>query len=147
MSVAPFSISPEGYTFITPGDRSPKGEETGGKPSPTRPAPGGRNNRTEIISKALFLSCSSDLKQLPLQWRPPGAGLGAVPTPGCVALRAPHPGLCLSRPSGWGGCWYGLEFAGTSGQMQLSKAGSTPSGKYTSKTKTVPVQLHRGSVI
>ncbi|MDQ0289845.1 hypothetical protein J3R75_001952 [Oligosphaera ethanolica] len=33
-------------------------------------------------------------------WRPPGAILSEGFTPGCVALRAPHPGLCMVRPSG-----------------------------------------------
>ncbi|MDQ0291078.1 hypothetical protein J3R75_003185 [Oligosphaera ethanolica] len=33
-------------------------------------------------------------------WRPPGAILCCCPTPGCVALRAPHPGLCMVRPFG-----------------------------------------------
>jgi len=33
-------------------------------------------------------------------WRPPGAILCCCYTPGCVALRAPHPELCMVRPSG-----------------------------------------------
>ena len=33
-------------------------------------------------------------------WRPPGAILTCYHTPGCGALRAPHPGLCMVRPSG-----------------------------------------------
>ncbi|MDQ0291135.1 hypothetical protein J3R75_003242 [Oligosphaera ethanolica] len=33
-------------------------------------------------------------------WRPPGAILCCCHTPGCGALRAPHPGLRMVRPSG-----------------------------------------------
>ena len=33
-------------------------------------------------------------------WRPPGAILTCYHTPGCGALQAPHPGLCMVRPSG-----------------------------------------------
>ncbi|MDQ0291318.1 hypothetical protein J3R75_003425 [Oligosphaera ethanolica] len=33
-------------------------------------------------------------------WRPPGANPSCFQTPGCGALRAPHPGLCMVRPFG-----------------------------------------------
>jgi len=33
-------------------------------------------------------------------WRPPGAIRSCCHTPGCGALRAPHQGLCMVRPSG-----------------------------------------------
>ena len=73
-------FSPEGCTIITPGDRSPEGEGTGGRCAPPKSAPGGRHNPNELMSKSFYMGLT-DTNQLLLQWRPPGAGLGGQSPP------------------------------------------------------------------
>ena len=45
------------------------------------------------------LRCGESGRAWPM-WRPPGAIPSCCHTPGCGALRAPHPGICMVRPSG-----------------------------------------------
>ena len=46
------------------------------------------------------LSLARGTRRVKPMWRPPGAIPSCCHTPGCGALRAPHPGLCMVRPSG-----------------------------------------------
>ena len=72
-------FSPEGCTIITPGDRSPEGEGTGGRWPPkvsARRAPQPKRTHVKIVFMGL-----TDANQLLLQWRPPGAGLGGQSPP------------------------------------------------------------------
>ena len=95
-------FSPEGCTIITPGDRSPEGEGTGGRCAPPKSAPGGRHNPNGLMSKSFYMGLT-DTNQLLLQWRPPGAGFGgAVPTPGLRRTPCSSPGVILVWPFGPG---------------------------------------------
>ena len=46
------------------------------------------------------LSLARGTRRASPMWRPPGAILTCYHTPGCGALQAPHPGLCMVRPFG-----------------------------------------------
>ena len=69
----------------------------GGTPAPQ--SAGGRRDNREAAAGDTVSKVDGHGEGEPM-WRPPGAIIFCWHTPGCGALRAPHPGLCMVRPSG-----------------------------------------------
>ena len=63
-------------------------------------APSGEGGQSLILDARHASLWRGGTRRARPMWRPPGAILCCYHTPGCVALRAPHPGLCMVRPSG-----------------------------------------------